>query len=77
MANDFPYELLSDPDRSIGSAYGVARPPDDPYSEYAHRATYVIDPEGVVRLTYAIAPSQIADHPDRVLEDLRSLSSGS
>jgi peroxiredoxin len=75
MANDFRFQLLSDPDRSIGAAYGVARPPDDRYAGYAHRVTYVIDPDGVVRLAYAIAPSLIAGHPDRVLEDLRSLLS--
>lgn len=72
-ANDFPFQLLSDPDRSIGRAYGVAREPDHPYAAFAQRATYVIDPDGIVRLAYLVAPTQIAGHPERVLEDLRAL----
>ena len=31
-AQDFPFRLLSDVDRSVGAAYGVVRPADDTYA---------------------------------------------
>lgn len=71
--NGFPFRLLSDRDGTIGRAYGVTRDPGDRYAGYPYRATFVIDPEGVVRLSYAVAPTQIAGHPERVLGDLRAL----
>ncbi len=47
-ANDFPFRLLSDADRSVGTAYGVVREADDPYADYPKRIAYLIDPEGTV-----------------------------
>ena len=40
---DFPFPLLSDPERRMGLAYGAAEQPDD---QYARRYTYVIGPDG-------------------------------
>ena len=63
--------LLSDLDRSVGAAYGTSRPDDDPNPGYAKRRTFVIDPDGVIRKTYAV--KDIEAHPDEVLADLRRL----
>ena len=65
--------LLSDPDHEAGKAYGSERDADDPYIEYPNRVSYVIDPEGVIRLSYIVASTQIAGHPQRVLDDLEML----
>ena len=72
-ANRFSFLLLSDPERTAGQAYGVARDPDHRYRDYPRRVTFVIDPDGVIRLVYLVAPSQIPGHADRVLEDMTSL----
>ena len=40
-----PYEMLSDPDGSVATKYGVL----DPSGKYAQRVTFVIDDKGVLR----------------------------
>ena len=75
-AMGFDFRLLSDTDRTGGVAYGVVRPPEDRFAAYPARATFVIDPEGIVQLVYVVAGSQIAHHATRVLEDLRVLKEG-
>ena len=40
-----PFALLSDPDGSVASKYGVL----DPTGKYAQRVTFVIDDQGVLR----------------------------
>ena len=40
-----PYRLLSDPDASVATRYGVL----DPSGKYAQRVTFVIDEQGVLR----------------------------
>jgi thioredoxin-dependent peroxiredoxin len=67
----FPFQLLSDPERKVGPAYGAVRPPDDPYPHYARRLTFLVDPEGIVRKTYTV--TDIPAHPGEVLEDLAAL----
>lgn len=46
--NDFPFRLLSDPDKTVGTAYQVLRDADDPYADYPRRVAYLVDPDGVV-----------------------------
>jgi peroxiredoxin Q/BCP len=70
-AQGFPYRLLSDPDRSVGAAYGVEKGPDEQYAEYASRMSFLIDPEGVVREVYEV--TNVAAHPQQVLDDLAEL----
>ena len=72
----FGFSLLSDTTRSVGAACGVQRPPDDKFAAYPERATFVIDPEGTVRLAYLVAPDQIDSHASQVLEDLLAIKSG-
>ena len=61
----FPYDLLSDEDKSVGIAYGAAADAD---AQYPARISYLIDPEGRIAKVYdKVVP---AEHPDQVLADL-------
>lgn len=40
-----PYAMLSDPDGSVATKYGVL----DPSGKYAQRVTFVLDDQGVLR----------------------------
>src|SRR5207249_1684621 len=71
-SQSFPYRLLSDVDRNVGEAYGAKKAADDKWPDFAKRNTYLIDPEGTVRKTYEV--TDVAAHPDEVLEDIRSFS---
>ena len=44
----FPFRLLSDGDRSVGTAYQVLRDPDDQFADYPKRIAYLIGPDGEV-----------------------------
>jgi peroxiredoxin Q/BCP len=70
----FPFTLLSDVDREVGTIYETKRHPDESSPEFAKRRTYLIDPDGVIRKAYRV--TDILAHPDEVLEDLRRLQSG-
>ena len=61
----FPFLLLSDPDRSIGSAYHAAPDSD---REGAKRVSYLIDPQGNIARAYAKVDVKI--HADEVLKVL-------
>lgn len=64
----FPYDLLSDLDKSASIAYGVATA-EDPRTP---RRSVLIAPDGRIAASYATVKP--ADHPDRVLADLDALS---
>lgn len=63
---DFPYRLLSDPDRSLGLAYGACTSPED---EYARRLTYVIGPDGAIES--AIDTQDPEGQAEEILRELR------
>jgi len=64
----FPFDLLSDEDRSVSLRYGAAGSAEQPYPA---RISYLIDPEGnVVRAYGAVKP---ADHPGEVLAAIEEL----
>lgn len=69
----FPYRLLSDHDKKVGTRYEVLRQPDDKFAELANRISYLIDPQGVIRIAYEV--SDPAGHAEKVIEDLRKLVS--
>jgi peroxiredoxin Q/BCP len=69
--NGFPFRLLSDIDRTVGTAYETKRFPEEPSPEFAKRRTYLIDPEGRIMKAYRVR--DIPAHPDEVLRDLREL----
>ena len=73
-AQEFPFRLLSDPDREVGRAYGVARPADEPYADYPRRWSFLIDPAGIVRIVYDV--TDVAAHAGDVLDDLQSFGIG-
>ena len=66
--NGFPYDLLSDADKSASIAYGVAGAED----ARTPRKSVLIGPDGRVAASYATVKP--AEHPDRVLADLDALS---
>ncbi len=66
-----PFTLLSDTERVAGEAYEVLKDPADRTAGGARRITYVIDPEGTIRLSYKV--EDIEMHPAKVLADLREI----
>ena len=67
-SQDFPFDLLSDESREVGTAYGALRDSEDPYADYPKRISYLIDPEGVIARTYEVTDP--AGHAVAVLSDL-------
>ncbi len=66
QAQQFPFRLLSDTDRTLATAVGAA---DSAQQPVARRISYLIGPDGkVLRVYGAVTP---ATHADEVLRDLR------
>ena len=74
QAEDLPFTLLSDVDGSVATAYGARRRPGSRWIDVPERRTYLIDPDGVVRVVYDV--TNVSDHPGQVVDDLRRLSTG-
>ncbi|TML14301.1 MAG: peroxiredoxin [Actinobacteria bacterium] len=70
-AQGFGFTLLSDVDHSVGRVYGAERELDDQYAAFPLRVSYLIDPEGTIRKTFAV--SGVADHAAAVLDALAEL----
>lgn len=64
----FPYDLLSDLEKSASVAYGAA----ETGSKNTSRVSVLIGPDGKVAASYGTVKP--ADHPDEVLADLARLS---
>jgi alkyl hydroperoxide reductase subunit AhpC len=62
------YPLLADIHRAVSQAYGVHWPE----LNAAHRATFVIDRDGVVRAAVRHARGELPD-PERILAEVRKL----
>ena len=73
-AQQFPFRLLSDVDRTVGKQYEVARPADDSHADYPMRVAYLIDPSGVIKRVYDV--KDVSAHASEVLADLQSEISG-
>jgi peroxiredoxin Q/BCP len=67
----FGYRLLSDVDRTVGTAYEVVRPADAPYPDFPLRIAYLIDPVGVIQRSYEVTDT--AGFAEQVLTDLDAL----
>jgi peroxiredoxin Q/BCP len=67
----FEFRLLSDADHKVGRTYEVEREPDDQYAAFPLRVSYLVDPDGIIRKTFAVAG--VADHAGSVLEVLSAL----
>lgn len=61
--------MLSDTDRSVGSAYHAKR--DDDFADFPNRISYLIDPAGIIQKAYEV--SDPAGHALVVLADLAAL----
>jgi peroxiredoxin Q/BCP len=70
-AQGFGFRLLSDTDHVVGREYEVEREPDDQYAAFPLRVSYLIDPDGIIRKTFAV--SGVADHATAVLDSLAEL----
>lgn len=66
-----PFALLCDTDQAVGVVYGAKKEPDEPFSDFPRRVSYLIDPDGVIRRAYAV--SEPAEHAAVVLADLAAL----
>lgn len=68
----FPFPLLSDPDASVCTAYGVYKEKSMYGKKYMgiERTTYVIDPEGKIARVYPKV--KVEGHAQKVLSDLQA-----
>ena len=71
--HDFPFRLLSDPDKSVGSLYEALRDPGDKFADFSQRHSYLIDPEGTIAKAYDVTDP--GGHAAVVLADLTALQS--
>jgi len=65
---DLPFPMLSDIKRELSSELGVL----DAEAGVAQRATYIVDPEGVIRFVY-VTDLNVGRSPDEVLRVLDGL----
>jgi alkyl hydroperoxide reductase subunit AhpC len=65
---DLPFPMLSDIKRELSGALGIL----DPAAGVAQRATYIVDPEGVIRFVY-ITDLSVGRSPEEVLRVLDAL----
>ncbi len=70
-AQQFPFRLLSDVDRAVGQQYQAVRPAGHQYADYPERISYLIDPDSVIRRSYAV--HDVAGHAAAVIADLTEL----
>jgi lipoyl-dependent peroxiredoxin subunit C len=65
---DLPFPMLSDLKRELSGALGIL----DPAEGVAQRATYIVDPEGVIRFVY-VTDLSVGRNPEEVLRVLDAL----
>jgi peroxiredoxin (alkyl hydroperoxide reductase subunit C) len=65
---NLPFPMLSDIKRELSSALGVL----DPEAGVAQRATFVVDPQGVIRFVY-VTDLNVGRSPEEVLRVLDAL----
>jgi lipoyl-dependent peroxiredoxin subunit C len=65
---DLPFPMLSDIKRELAGALGVL----DPEAGVAQRATFIVDPQGVIRFVY-VTDLNVGRSPEEVLRVLDAL----
>jgi peroxiredoxin (alkyl hydroperoxide reductase subunit C) len=65
---DLPFPMLADIKRELTTALGIL----DPEAGVAQRATYIVDPQGVIRFVY-VTDLNVGRSPDEVLRVLDAL----
>ena len=72
----FPYQLLSDSDKSMGAAYDAKRQEGEKYFEAGipRRISYLISPDGKIAKAYDVENDglDLASHADAVLADIKA-----
>jgi len=70
--NGFPFPLLSNPDRSVGAAYGTQKGPEEQGAQNSRRKSFLIDSAGLVRKIYDVTDRE--GHAAEVLRDFDALA---
>ncbi len=65
---DLPFPMLSDIRRELAGALGIV----DPNEGVAQRATYIVDPDGIIRFVY-VTDLNVGRSPEEVLRVLDAL----
>jgi lipoyl-dependent peroxiredoxin subunit C len=65
---DLPFPMLSDIKRELAGSLGIL----DPQAGVAQRATYIVDPQGVIRFVY-VTDLSVGRSPEEVLRVLDAL----
>jgi alkyl hydroperoxide reductase subunit AhpC len=65
---DLPFPMLADVKRELTTALGIL----DPNAGVAQRATYVVDPEGIIRFVY-VTDLSVGRNPEEVLRVVDAL----
>jgi peroxiredoxin (alkyl hydroperoxide reductase subunit C) len=68
---DLPFPMLSDIKRELSTALGIL----DPNAGVAQRATFIVDPENVIRFVY-VTDLSVGRDPQEVLRVLDGLQNG-
>lgn len=72
----FPYKLLSDPEKKMGTAYDACRAEGEKYFEAGipRRISYLISPDGKIAKAYDVENDKLdlAGHAEAVLADIRA-----
>lgn len=68
---NLPFPMLSDIKRELTTALGVL----DPEAGVAQRATFIVDPQGVIRFVY-VTDLNVGRSPEEVLRVLDALQTG-
>jgi peroxiredoxin len=73
----FPYQLLSDPDQSVGAAYDAVRQEGEKGfgGSMPRRISYLISPEGNITKAYDLTGQDLTQHSAVVLADIAVVSS--
>ncbi|MGE0580825.1 MAG: peroxiredoxin [Steroidobacteraceae bacterium] len=66
--SQLPFPMLADIKRELSAALGIL----DPAAGVSQRATYIVDPEGVIRFVY-VTDLDVGRSPDEVLRVLDAL----
>jgi thioredoxin-dependent peroxiredoxin len=67
-AQGFPYQLLSDTTKEVGTAYDVKKGADEQWADFPRRRTILIDPQGNVHKVYDV--KDVATNASEVLTDI-------
>ena len=65
---DLPFPMLADIKRELSTELGIL----DPEAGVSQRATYIVDPEGIIRFVY-VTDLSVGRSPDEVLRVLDGL----